>query len=146
MSNHAERLGSAVYRFTDACACSGGALSSWLRYGRGSPGRAPLPVADGVPPRRTRAERPPRLLAQVHEAIRLRHGSRSTGKSYVGWIRRYILFHGKRHPAEMGAPEVTRCSELAGGRGPGSRVNAKPGAQRAPVSLSSRAPSGPALA
>jgi hypothetical protein len=44
----------------------------------------------------------------VREAIRLRHGSRSIEKSYVGWIRRYILFHGKRHPVEMGAPEVTR--------------------------------------
>jgi Phage integrase, N-terminal SAM-like domain len=44
----------------------------------------------------------------VREAVRLRHGSRSTEKSYVGWIRRYILFNGKRHPVEMGAPEVTR--------------------------------------
>ena len=34
--------------------------------------------------------------------------SRSTEESYVGWIRRFILFHGKRHPAEMEAPEVTR--------------------------------------
>jgi len=50
----------------------------------------------------------------MREANRLRHGSRSTEKSYVGWIRRYILFHGKRHPAEMGAPEVTRfLSSLA---------------------------------
>ncbi|HXJ80744.1 MAG TPA: phage integrase N-terminal SAM-like domain-containing protein [Candidatus Methylomirabilis sp.] len=55
-----------------------------------------------------RAPRPPKLLDRVREANRLRHGSRSTEKSYVGWIRRYILFHGKRHPAEMGAPEVTR--------------------------------------
>jgi integrase len=52
--------------------------------------------------------RPPRLLDRVREAIRLRHGSRSTEKSYVRWIRRYILFHGKRHSVEMGAPEVTR--------------------------------------
>ena len=51
--------------------------------------------------------RPPRLLDRVREAVRLRHGSRSTEKSYVGWIRRFILFHAKRHPAEMGAPEVT---------------------------------------
>jgi site-specific recombinase XerD len=58
--------------------------------------------------------RPPRLLDRVREANRLRHGSRSTEKSYVGWIRRYILFHDKRHPAEMGAPEVTRfLSSLA---------------------------------
>jgi integrase len=52
--------------------------------------------------------RAPKLLDRVREANRLRHGSRSTEKSYVGWIRRYILFHGKRHPAEMGAPEVIR--------------------------------------
>ena len=51
--------------------------------------------------------RPPKLLDRVREALRLRHASRSTEKSYVGWIRRYIFFHGKRHPAEMGAPEVT---------------------------------------
>ena len=58
--------------------------------------------------------RPPKLLDRVREANRLRHGSRSTEKAYVGWIRRYILFHGKRHPAEMGAPEVTRfLSSLA---------------------------------
>ena len=57
---------------------------------------------------------PPKLLDRVREANRLRHGSRSTEKSYVGWIRRYILFHGKRHPAEMGAPEVSRfLSSLA---------------------------------
>ena len=58
--------------------------------------------------------RPPRLLDRVREAIRLRHGSPRTEKSYVRWIRRYILFHGKRHPAEMGAPEITRfLSSLA---------------------------------
>jgi len=58
--------------------------------------------------------RPPRLLDRVREANRLRHGSRSTEKSYIAWIRRYILFHGKRHPAEMGAPEVAQfLSSLA---------------------------------
>ena len=50
----------------------------------------------------------PRLLDRVREALRARHGSRRTEKSYVAWIRRYILFHGKRHPAEMGAAEVTQ--------------------------------------
>jgi integrase-like protein len=58
--------------------------------------------------------RPPELLDRMREANRLRHGTRSTEKSDVGWIRRYVLFHGKRHPAEMGAPEVTRfLSSLA---------------------------------
>jgi integron integrase len=39
---------------------------------------------------------------------RLRHLSRRTEKAYVGWIRRFVLFHAKRHPQEMGADEVTR--------------------------------------
>jgi len=50
----------------------------------------------------------PRLLDRVREAIRARHYSRRTEKAYVGWIKRYIFFHGKRHPAEMGGAEVTR--------------------------------------
>jgi len=46
--------------------------------------------------------------------VRARHYSRRTEKAYVAWIRRYILFHGKRHPLEMGAPELTRyLSSLA---------------------------------
>jgi len=50
----------------------------------------------------------PRLLDRVRAAIRARHYSRRTEKAYVAWIRRYIFFHDKRHPADMGAPEVTR--------------------------------------
>ncbi len=57
---------------------------------------------------------PPRLLDRVRAALRTRHCSLRTEKAYVGWIRRYILFHGKRHPAEMGAAEITRfLSDLA---------------------------------
>jgi integron integrase len=48
----------------------------------------------------------PRLLDRVREAIRTCHYSRRTEKAYVHWIKRYIFFHGKRHPAEMGAAEV----------------------------------------
>jgi len=47
------------------------------------------------------------LLDQVRHAIRARHYSRRTEKAYVGWVRRFVLFHGKRHPAELGGPEVT---------------------------------------
>ena len=50
----------------------------------------------------------PRLLDRVREAIRARHYSGRTEKAYVGWIKRYIFFHDKRHPAEMGGAEVTR--------------------------------------
>src|ERR1700730_11888100 len=51
---------------------------------------------------------PPRLLDRVHEAIRLRHYSPRTEDAYVGWIRRFIFFHGVRHPAEMGAAEINQ--------------------------------------
>jgi integron integrase len=49
----------------------------------------------------------PRLLDQVREAIRRHHYSYRTEQAYVHWVKRYILFHGKRHPQEMGADEVT---------------------------------------
>jgi integrase len=48
-----------------------------------------------------------RLLDRVRAAIRVRHMSRLTEKAYVGWIRRFILFHGKRHPDDLGAIEMT---------------------------------------
>lgn len=48
----------------------------------------------------------PKLLDQMRTIIRTRHYSYATEKTYLQWARRFILFHGKRHPAEMGAPEV----------------------------------------
>jgi Phage integrase, N-terminal SAM-like domain len=44
-----------------------------------------------------------RLFEQVHERMRRKHMSLRTEKSYLHWIKRFILFHGKRHPQEMGA-------------------------------------------
>jgi len=56
----------------------------------------------------------PRLLDRVRIAIRTRHLSPRTEEAYVFWIRRFILFHRKRHPAEMAAPEVSEfLSSLA---------------------------------
>jgi integron integrase len=49
---------------------------------------------------------PPRLLEQVRGAVRRRHYSYRTEKAYLHWTRRFILFHRKRHPAEMGEAEV----------------------------------------
>ncbi|WP_425500604.1 phage integrase N-terminal SAM-like domain-containing protein [Sodalinema gerasimenkoae] len=46
------------------------------------------------------------MLDQVRDAIRLKHYSYRTEQSYVAWIRRYILFHNKRHPKDMGSLEV----------------------------------------
>ena len=48
----------------------------------------------------------PRLLDRVRLAIRARHYSLRTEEAYVAWIRRFILFHGKRHPVEMGEAEI----------------------------------------
>lgn len=50
--------------------------------------------------------RPRKLLDQVRDAIRLKHYSYRTEQSYVGWIRRYILFHSRQHPKDMGGAEV----------------------------------------
>jgi integron integrase len=57
---------------------------------------------------RSPSSRQPRLLDQVRDEIRLRHYSIRTEQAYLGWITRYILFHQKRHPREMGRTEVTR--------------------------------------
>ncbi len=54
----------------------------------------------------TSAEGKPKLLDQVRLTLRARHYSRKTEESYVTWIRRFILFHGKRHPLEMSEREV----------------------------------------
>jgi integron integrase len=49
---------------------------------------------------------PPRLLDRVRASLHARHYSLRTVQAYVGWIRRYIVFHGKRHPDQMGGVEV----------------------------------------
>lgn len=48
----------------------------------------------------------PRLLDRLRDKIRLKHYSIRTEHAYVDWARRFILFHGKRHPADLGAGEV----------------------------------------
>lgn len=49
---------------------------------------------------------PPKLLDQLRERIRYRHYSLRTEQAYVHWVKRFIYFHGKRHPRDMGGPEV----------------------------------------
>lgn len=51
----------------------------------------------------------------MRAAIRTKHYSGSTEKAYVHWIKRFILFHNKRHPAEMGKPrKLCRVASLRG--------------------------------
>ncbi len=70
-----------------------------------------------------------KLLDQVRTVARVRHFSLSTERAYVGWIRRFILFHHKKHPIEMAEPEIRQfISHLA--------VDAKISASTQTVALS----------
>ncbi|RUR76791.1 phage integrase N-terminal SAM-like domain-containing protein [Chlorogloeopsis fritschii PCC 9212] len=51
-------------------------------------------------------QRPKKLLEQVQDVIHLKHYSYQTEKTYIYWIRRYILFQNKRHPKDMGSAEI----------------------------------------
>ncbi|MDX1253385.1 MAG: integron integrase [Gammaproteobacteria bacterium] len=51
-------------------------------------------------------QNPPKLLEQVQAKLRVKHYSIRTERAYLDWVKRYILFHQKKHPAKMGAPEV----------------------------------------
>ena len=64
--------------------------------------RKAVPVDDGAPPR------PARLLDEVRRCLRVKHYSSRTETVYVGWIKRFIVFSGRRHPLDMGAPEIER--------------------------------------
>ena len=48
----------------------------------------------------------PKLLEKYRERLRVKHYSLRTEDAYLHWVRRYIYFHGKRHPQEMGGSEV----------------------------------------
>ena len=49
---------------------------------------------------------PPKLLDQVRDKLRVKHYSIRTEQSYTGWIKRYIYFHDKQHPKNLGARDV----------------------------------------
>jgi site-specific recombinase XerD len=61
----------------------------------------PKPLKQSAGPSST-----PKLLDRVRQVMRFKHYSYRTEQAYVDWIRRFILFHGKRHPQEMGAQEI----------------------------------------
>jgi len=57
---------------------------------------------------------PPRLIEQLKSVLRTKHYSRKTEQAYVFWVRRFVLFHNKRHPKEMGEQEINQfLSHLA---------------------------------
>ncbi len=50
--------------------------------------------------------KPPKLLDRVRDKLRVKHYSIRTEQAYSGWIKRFIYFHGKRHPKDMGAHDI----------------------------------------
>jgi hypothetical protein len=92
----------------------GPAARTWPWHGTRSPndrdsnqGATIIPLARPDPgPASRMSASSPRLLDRVRAGLRARHYSKRTERAYVGWIRRFILFHGKRHPDEMGGAEV----------------------------------------
>lgn len=72
--------------------------------------RSALPPRENLRPRSTPAQLPPlrapRVLDQLRERLRFMHYSLRTEEVYVYWVKAFIRFHGLRHPAEMGGPEV----------------------------------------
>jgi hypothetical protein len=74
-------------------------------FARMRPRLADSPETPNVAPIREAKPRP-KLLDQVRDTIRMRHYSRRTETTYVHWIRRFILFHHKKHPSTMNAPEI----------------------------------------
>lgn len=65
-----------------------------------------LPPRSSAPPLQSSPLPPPKLLEQLRIHLRTRHYSIRTEQTYIDWARRFILFHGKRHPRERGAAEV----------------------------------------
>jgi integron integrase len=69
---------------------------------------------------------PPRLMVRLREALRVRHYSLRTEQAYTDWAKRYIRFHGLRHPMEMGSAEVmTFLTYLAAERGVSSSTQSQ---------------------
>ncbi len=52
----------------------------------------------------------PKLLDRLREALRSRHYSRRTDRTYCHWVERFVFFHNARHPAEMAEPEINTLS------------------------------------
>jgi integrase len=68
----------------------------------------PFGIKDRIPPMLPSTPDPhkPKLLEQVRAIIRFKYYSLRTEHLYIDWIKRFILFHGKRHPNDMGGDEI----------------------------------------
>jgi hypothetical protein len=97
------------------------------------------------------SQRPQTLFDRLRQTLRLKHYSIHTEEAYLDWVRRFILFHHKRHPRTMGGPEIEAfLTYLAVERKVAastvrlsSRRSPEPGLQRAPISIPARPQPGP---
>jgi hypothetical protein len=78
---------------------------------------------------------PRRLLDQLSDRIRFKHYSIRTEQAYCGWVRRFILFHNKRHPREMGGTRGRGVSYSPCGRGACFGIDSEPGEERLAIPL-----------
>jgi hypothetical protein len=85
----------------------------------------------------------PKLLDQMRNAPCLKHYSIRTEESDVNWIRRYIPFHNRRHPAEMGTPRSGSVPHPFGRQGKCRRLYPESGPERSPLPLPRGAPPRP---
>src|SRR4051812_47686243 len=74
------------------------ALASALRVAESPDSYHPAPAPQPLPP--------PKFMDRVRWHLRVKRYSIRTEQAYIDWIRRFILFHGKRHPEDMGEPEI----------------------------------------
>jgi integrase len=77
------------------------------------------------------ASQPPKLLDSLRQRIRVLHYSIRTEQAYVDWVRRFILFHGKRHTRD-GCAGGHRLSHASGWRAQCVRLHAMAGCQELP--------------
>src|SRR5687767_11871746 len=87
----------------------------------------------------------PKLLDQVRIVARVRHLSLKTEKAYAQWIKRFILFHKKRHPMDMAEPEIREFLAHLCSQPSGFSLYPNRGSKRDPVPLPRRAQARPAL-
>jgi integrase-like protein len=90
----------------------------------------------------SQAQRPKKLFAQMREALQTRHYSIRTEHAYVDWARRFILFHQKRHPKEMGSAEIAAFLTYLALDRQVAASHTEAGSQRPAVSLSEHTPPG----
>ena len=76
----------------------------WLAFNSGETKITAMPTTRAS----SRLANKPKLLDQVRDVIRRRHYSVRTEQAYIDWIKRFIIYHNKRHPAEMAEEEVAQ--------------------------------------